>query len=60
MMGYKDKTWCSRFTSGDCKNKECYLALTKDEVVRATKWWGSVNFPVSMGDRKTEDCGYEG
>ena len=60
MMCYKDQTWCIQFLTGICKNKECSLALTEQEQDKAIKWWGNENFPVMLGDRKTEDCGYVG
>lgn len=59
MISYKDKTWCSRFSSGDCKHNKCSYALNNDERYKGTQWWGSANFPVMFGDRKTEDCGYD-
>ena len=58
MMSYKDQTWCSRYSSGECKNNKCIFALTQQEKEKAIDWWGIDNFPVSIGDRMDNGCGY--
>ena len=58
MTGYKDRTWCTRYSTGECKNSSCIFALTLREKEMATHWWGSEHFPVSIGDRMDGGCGY--
>lgn len=56
MTGYKDRTWCA--SSHLCGNTECNRNLNEKEVEQAVKWWGGLDFPYSMNDFKTDDCGY--
>lgn len=58
MMGYKDVTWCSRYLSGECKNSKCVFAFTSQEKEKAVNWWGNIYFPINIGDRMDNDCGY--
>lgn len=58
MIGYKDKSWCIRYTKGECVNKSCDYAFTSDDRVNAIKWWGDANFPICHADRMDNDCGY--
>jgi hypothetical protein len=58
MMCYKDKAWCSRYYSGECINHSCFFALTSEERALGKEWWGGENFPISLADRKTDECDY--
>ncbi len=53
MMCYRDKTWC--LIADDCGTFPCSARFTEHEKVLATKWWGSEEFPIMMGDL-SEDC----
>jgi len=54
MICYKDQGWCS--SSDSCKNVECFRNYTPEEHQRNIN---GVNLPISEGDFKTEECGYE-
>lgn len=56
MICYKDRAWCT--SSFACSNTECPRNLNEKEVEQAVKWWGGLDFPYSMNDFKTDDCGY--
>jgi len=58
MMGYKDRTWCTRYSSGECKNGSCPFSLNNNEKDAAISWWGSEHFPAYFGDRMDNGCGY--
>lgn len=49
-----DRTFCTRFTNGECANDKCPSAMPEtalDEVLRNAVY-------VRWADRRTEDCGY--
>ena len=45
MISYKDKTFCTFYDECE-KGESCDRALTPEVVKDATKWWGSVDFPI--------------
>lgn len=60
-MCYKDRAWC-KHSLGDpktkCVNYKCYRNLNPEERKQAIRWWRGTNFPISVCDFKTEECGY--
>ena len=51
MIGYKDRTWC---TENGCISfgKDCDRSLTSEVKLRAEKWWGKPDAPISVfGER---------
>ena len=58
MLGYRDITFCSQYTLQLCTNHNCVYALTEVERILARDWWGGDNFPISVGDRKSDVCGF--
>ena len=54
MLCYKDRSWC-RY-SYQCANEDCGRNYTDAEREHNIK---SVDLPVSMGDFKTDDCGFK-
>ena len=55
MICYRDMSFCC--WSQVCQNKACPRNLNKEEIEKATKWWGGSNFPVMLADLQTKDCG---
>jgi len=45
-MGYRDVTWCS---NPQCDNS-CGRQFTDEDHVKATKWWGSEDYPLVTAD----------
>ena len=58
MMCYKDITFCYQYSNGYCINHNCPRALTETEKILARDWWGGEGFPYSVGDMKSEVCGF--
>lgn len=60
-MCYKDRAWCME-SLGDpetkCVNYKCDRNLNPEERKQAIRWWRGTNFPISVVNFKTEDCGY--
>lgn len=57
-MGYKDRIWCTLYSTGLCRNDNCYRAFPSIDREQAIKWWGGDDFPITLLDMKTEECGY--
>jgi hypothetical protein len=47
MMCYKDKTWCP-YGKACVDSKECDKNFTKEEKIKAVKWWGNEHFPITF------------
>jgi len=58
MMCFRDIIFCSRYYQKECINSNCVHAFTEHDRTLAIDWWGGDNFPLALGDRKTEVCGY--
>jgi len=54
MICYRDMTFCT-FWEKCKKGKECFYALTDEEVKKAHKWWGNKQAPISIFSKKP-DC----
>lgn len=51
MMCYRDMTFCSAFTDGNCVNNQCRRAFTAQEQQMAKRWWGNDGeAPVAFSD----------
>lgn len=45
-MTYKDQTFCA----SKVDKHTCGREFTKEDEVRAEKWWGSKDYPVAYGE----------
>ena len=53
MICYKDKTFCKAWKQ--CKEGDsCPLALTKEVIEDAKRWWGTQNPPIACTEIR--DC----
>ena len=57
MTSYRDRAWCSAYTSDHCINHFCSRAINDAVMVQAKKWWGNDDPPFAMMDlsRHCED-----
>ena len=58
IMTYGDRTFCSHAVEGKCSNKVCSRFFSEEDHQSAVRWWGSIMYPLSISDMKTDKCGY--
>ena len=58
MIGYRDRSWCSRYNAGTCVNHNCNLAFTEQDKLYAIAWWGNEEFPIWWVDAYSGGCGF--
>ena len=44
-MCYKDQTFCK----SEVKEHTCNREFTEEDKIKAEKWWGGKDYPVSFG-----------
>jgi len=44
MLSYRDKTFCCSKTD----NHTCDREFTEEDKIKAEKWWGNKEYPVSL------------
>ena len=59
MLCFRDRSWCVQSLNEICSSSSCTRFFTQEDREQAIIWWGGEDFPLSIGDFKTKDCGYE-